>query len=120
MATSTPLIEAQLKQIDSAWFRYFLTYDPRPALAKVRCPVLALVGEKDLQVPPKENLSEIEKVLKASGNSRVTIKELPGLNHLFQTCKTGAPAEYAQIEETIAPSALTLIGDWVREQAKGR
>ncbi|SIO34085.1 hypothetical protein SAMN05444166_3921 [Singulisphaera sp. GP187] len=107
---------AQLKVLRSPWFRYFLSYDPRPMLGKVRCPVLALVGEKDLQVPPKENLSEIALALKAGGNRRVTIQELPGLNHLFQTSTTGAPSEYAQIEETIAPSALALIGDWILEQ----
>jgi pimeloyl-ACP methyl ester carboxylesterase len=107
------LIDSQLAMIRTPWFRYFLTYDPRPTLAKVRCPVLALIGEKDLQVPPKENLAQIESTLKTAGNPRVTVKVLPGLNHLFQTCKTGAPAEYAQIEETIAPEALAAIGDWI-------
>ena len=91
---------------------------PSTALAKVRCPVLALIGEKDLQVPPRENLLQIESTLKAAGNARVTVKELPGLNHLFQTCKTGAPSEYAEIEETIAPSALAVITDWIGQQAK--
>ena len=114
------LIKNQLAMVESPWFRYFLTYDPRPTLAKVRCPVLALVGEKDLQVPPKENLAEIETTLKSAGNRRVTVKELPGLNHLFQTCKTGNVTEYAQIEETIAPAALTLIGDWILDQVKGK
>ena len=93
---------------------------PAPDPGKVRCPVLALIGEKDLQVPPRENLSQIESTLKAGGNKRVTVKELPGLNHLFQTCKTGAPAEYAQIEETLAASALGAIAEWVGEQVKGR
>ena len=114
------LLSAQLKAVESPWFRYFLTYDPRPALAKVTCPVLALGGEKDLQVPPRENLSEIDKALKAAGNRRGTVKELPGLNHLFQTCRTGNVTEYAEIEETFAPSALTLLGDWVLEQVKSR
>jgi pimeloyl-ACP methyl ester carboxylesterase len=118
LAGAQGLIEAQLKMVRSPWFRYFLSYDPRPTLGKVRCPVLALVGEKDLQVPPRENLAQIESALKAGGNARVTIKELPGLNHLFQTCKTGAPAEYAQIEETLAPSALGIISDWIGEQVK--
>jgi pimeloyl-ACP methyl ester carboxylesterase len=113
-------IDAELKAVNTPWFRHFLTFDPRPILSKVRCPVLALVGEKDLQVPPKENLSEIERVLKAAGNTRVMVKELPGLNHLFQTCKTGAPSEYAEIEETIAQTALNEIGDWVVEQVKRR
>jgi pimeloyl-ACP methyl ester carboxylesterase len=116
--TLKSLGDAQLKMIRSPWFRYFLTYDPRPALAKVRCPVLALVGEKDLQVPPKENLSQIESTLKNAGNNRVSVRELPGLNHLFQTCKSGAPAEYAELEETIAPGALAVIGDWICEQVK--
>jgi pimeloyl-ACP methyl ester carboxylesterase len=105
--------ETAVKQLESPWFRFFLTFDPRPTLAKVQCPVLALNGEKDLQVPPKENLEEIEKAIKKGGNTRVTTKQLPGLNHLFQTCKTGGVGEYAEIEETIAPAALKVIGDWV-------
>jgi uncharacterized protein len=97
-----------------------LTFDPRPTLAKVRCPVLALNGDKDLQVPPKENLAEIRKALEQAGNTQVTIKELPGLNHLFHTCKSGTVAEYALIEETIAPAAFKVIGDWVVEQVRSR
>ncbi len=96
--------ETQIKQLDTPWFRFFLAFDPRPTLEKVRCPVLALNGEKDLQVPPKEDLAEIAKALKKGGNTRVTTMELPGLNHLFQTCKTGAVSEYSEIEETIAPA----------------
>ena len=110
------LIAAQLKVVRSPWFRYFLTYDPRPTLAKIHCPVLALIGEKDRQVPARENLSQIESTLKTAGNNRVTVKELPGLNHLFQKCKTGAPSEYAEIEQTLDPSALAVIADWISEQ----
>jgi pimeloyl-ACP methyl ester carboxylesterase len=113
-------VQSQARMVESPWFRFFLTFDPRPTLALVRCPVLALNGEKDLQVPPKENLAEIEKALKKGGNARVTVKELPGLNHLFQTCKTGSVTEYGTIEETIAPVALKTITDWVVEQVKGR
>lgn len=105
--------EVQRKAILTPWFRYFLTYDPRPTLAQVKCPVLAVIGERDLQVPPKENLPEIEKALKSGGNKEFTIRELPGLNHLLQTCKTGSPTEYAEIEETMSPAALELIGDWI-------
>ncbi len=105
--------EAQMKMIKTPWFRYFLTYDPRPALSKVKCPVLAINGENDLQVPPKQNLPEIAKALKSGGNLDVTTRELPGLNHLFQTSKTGAPSEYASIEETFSPKALEVIGDWI-------
>lgn len=102
------------------WFRYFITYDPRPILKKVTCPVLALNGEKDYQVPPKQNLPEIEKALREGGNSDVTVKELPGLNHLFQTCKTGSGDEYARIDETYAPVMLDLVADWIRKRTLER
>jgi hypothetical protein len=110
---SEQTIAAQIKQVNTPWFRYFLTCDPRPALRKVKCPVLALNGENDLQVPAGENLHEIDAALKAGGNTDVTIARLPKLNHLFQTSETGSLSEYVKIEETIAPVALKAIGDWI-------
>lgn len=107
---------ARSQAIASPWFRFFLTYDPLPALQKTACPVLALAGSKDLQVPPAENLALIGQALKAGGNANVTVKELPGLNHLFQTCGTGSPSEYAKITETTAPIALTTVSDWIAAQ----
>lgn len=98
------------------WFRYFVTYDPRTTLRKVTCPVLAINGEKDLQVSPKQNLPEIEKALTAAGNKDVTVRELPGLNHLFQHATTGAVTEYGQIEETFSPEALEIISDWIQSR----
>lgn len=109
---------AQTRQVMSPWFRYFLPYDPVPALKATKCPVLAIIGERDLQVPPKENNPVIEAALKAGGNKDFTVKELPGLNHLFQASKTGTVIEYGEIEETINPAALELIGDWVVKHAK--
>ncbi len=103
----------QFLRVKSPWFRFFLTFEPKTVLAKVGCPVLALNGEKDLQVPPEQNLPAIESALRSGGNDRVTTKTLPGLNHLFQHGKTGSPSEYASIEETFAPEALTLVGDWI-------
>jgi uncharacterized protein len=111
--------EAGLHMMLSPWFRFFLTYDPRPALRKVTCPVLAINGEKDLQVPPKENLAAIEEALKEGGNRDYTVKELPKLNHLFQSSQTGSPAEYGQIEETFSPAALQVIGDWIVQRTRG-
>jgi fermentation-respiration switch protein FrsA (DUF1100 family) len=93
--------------------RYFLRFDPRPTLAKVHCPILAINGEKDIQVDAKENLPEIKKAAESGGNKDVTVKELPGLNHLFQTTKTGAVSEYGRIEETFAPVALETIAAWI-------
>jgi pimeloyl-ACP methyl ester carboxylesterase len=106
-------VESQLKLGLSPWFRYFLTYDPRPALRNVKCPTLVLNGEKDLQVDPKQNLPTIEVALKEGGNSDFQVRELAGLNHLFQHCQTGSPTEYTKIDETFSPEALDLIGDWI-------
>ena len=104
---------AQLGHMTSPWFRNFLTYDPRPALRNVKVPVLALDGERDLQVSPDQNLPEIEKALKEAKNKDVTVTKLPGLNHLLQPAKTGAVSEYATIETTMDPSALEAIRDWI-------
>jgi uncharacterized protein len=107
----------QLKQRFGArtytWFRYFLTTDPARFWKKVECPVLALNGEKDLQVAAHENLPAIEKALHSGGNESVKSVSLPGLNHLFQHCTTGLPAEYGTIEETFSPEVLKIISDWI-------
>jgi uncharacterized protein len=111
-------VNLQVKQIATPWRQYFIKYNPATALEKVKCPVLAINGEKDLQVPPKENLEAINKALTKGGNKRVTTKELPNLNHLFQECKTGLPDEYATIEQTFSPIALTEILKWLQTQTK--
>jgi hypothetical protein len=95
------------------WFRFFIMTDPSIYWEKVKCPVLALDGEKDLQVAANENLPAIEKALKSSGNKSSKTVKMTGLNHLFQHCKTGLPAEYATIEETFSPEALKIITDWI-------
>ncbi len=107
-------IEAGAAQIASPWMRYFLAYDPGPALRAVRCPVLALGGSKDLQVPVAQNFPAIREAL--VGDKNVEMVELPGLNHLFQTAKTGSPAEYTEIEETMASVVLEKVADWVGRQ----
>ena len=107
-------IAAQIKAMTSPWIRYFLTYDPATALRKLTIPVLAINGALDLQVPPAQNLPPIRAALAA--NPHAEIDELPGLNHLFQTAKTGSPSEYGQIEETISPVALDKIASWILKQ----
>jgi hypothetical protein len=112
-AKQRELMDKQIAQLATPWFRYFLTYDPRPALAKVTCPVLAINGEFDLQVPCKENLAAIAKAVEEGGNRDVTVKEFAGLNHLFQPTKTGLPSEYGKIETTFDVPAMQAIGEWI-------
>jgi fermentation-respiration switch protein FrsA (DUF1100 family) len=109
-------IGLQISQITSPWFRYFLTYDPATTLRKVTCPVLAINGSLDKQVLPTQNLPPIRKALQEGGNKNFEVDELPGLNHLFQTAKTGSIAEYSQIEETMSPVALEKMSTWILKQ----
>jgi pimeloyl-ACP methyl ester carboxylesterase len=112
-----PNAEATAQMGASPWFREFSFYDPAPALEKVKCPVLAVNGELDLQVLAEQNLPSIEAALKKGGNREYRIVRLPKLNHLFQTARTGHPTEYGQIEETMAPVALQTIATWLRQTA---
>lgn len=109
-------LPAAARPMRSPWFREFLTYDPAPALRKVKCPVLALNGSKDTQVPPAQNLPAIRKALEEGGNKSFETVELPGLNHLFQTAKTGSPLEYGDIGETLAPAVLRKVGEWLGQR----
>jgi hypothetical protein len=111
-------VKAQVQEVTNPWMLNFIKYNPAVVLEKVKCPVLALNGEKDLQVPPKENLGAIKDALAKGGNKKVTAIELPGLNHLFQECNTGSPSEYATIEQTVSPVALDEILKWVKIQTK--
>ena len=103
--------EQLARQMSSRWARYLFGYDPATNLKKIRVPVLAMTGSLDVQIPAKDNLPAIKAAL--AGDRDVTVKQLPGLNHLFQTAKTGAPGEYADIQETFAPAALDLMTDWL-------
>ena len=109
-------INATVNQFNSPWFRFFLHHDPRPVLEQVSVPVLAIFGEKDLQVPHELNVPEIEAALQRGNNEDATVRVLPGLNHLFQQAESGAPSEYQQIEETFNQSALKLVSSWILEQ----
>jgi fermentation-respiration switch protein FrsA (DUF1100 family) len=116
--SSDAAVDVQAQGAASPWFRFFITHDPKETLRKVRCPVLAINGELDKQVPPKDNLPAIEQALREGGNTHFVVKELPGLNHLFQTAKTGNIDEYARLEETIAPLALETVAQWIETQTQ--
>ncbi len=110
------VVGAEISGLTSPWFRYFIGYNPATALRQVKCPVLAIAGSKDLQVPPKQNLDGIRAVLQQAGNRNVETVEFPGLNHLFQHASTGSPREYAEIEETLAPEVLRKVAGWILQR----
>ena len=105
-------------QLNYHWMFDCIRFDPATALQNVHCPVLALNGDKDVQVPCKENLQRIKESLELAGNQDVETIEVAGLNHLFQDCKTGLPQEYATIEQTFSPVVMLLIEDWISEHTK--
>jgi fermentation-respiration switch protein FrsA (DUF1100 family) len=109
-------LDAELKQALSPWLRVFLMLDPRIYLKQVKVPVLALNGARDLQVPSGANQSELRKALKE--NQEATIRELPGLNHLFQSCQTCTLDEYGKLAETISPAVLAMVSDWIARHGK--
>jgi pimeloyl-ACP methyl ester carboxylesterase len=106
-------VEAQIKGVLTGWFRFFLSYDPASVFAKVRVPVLALFGERDLQVIAEPNLKALQTALGANSHPKTVFKTLPGLNHLMQECRTGTLDEYPKIEQTIAPAALEAVSSWL-------
>ena len=112
-ATEREQAEAAIDALLSPWYRYFVRTDPRTYLARVRCPVLAIDGQLDLQVASQPNLTEIQAILEKNGNHAVTVLSLPHLNHLLQTARTGLPDEYGEIQETLAPEALASVGAWI-------
>jgi pimeloyl-ACP methyl ester carboxylesterase len=103
---------AFIRDLSGPWFLYFLKLNPYDYLSKTSCPVLALNGEKDIQVAAKPNLAGIENALKK--NKQVTTREMPGLNHLFQHCKTCMIEEYGELEESFDPETLVIISDWIK------
>ena len=110
---SIPGIDQQIKTVSDPWFRYFITLDPRPILEKVTCPVLVLNGDLDVQVIADQNVPAIEAALRKGGNKKVTTMRFAKLNHLFQDARTGAPSEYNSIEETMSPTVLETMSNWI-------
>lgn len=110
------MVESEMRAFDMPWFYSFITLEPGPLWQKVSCPVLALNGENDVQVPADINLRKIEEHARKGGNRDVSAKKYPRLNHLFQRSRTGLIDEYAVIEHTIDESVLEQIASWLRER----
>lgn len=109
-------LNAMLKQLTVPWLLDFIRFDPKSSLMKVKCPLLALGGSNDLQVPATVNLEAIKKTVTEGRNTNVEVLEYPKLNHLFQECESGLPNEYSTIQQTIAPQVLEKMVSWLKEK----
>ena len=107
-----------IQTLNTPWFRYFITYDPAPTLEKIKCPILVLNGSKDIQILPASNLNGIKEALKKAGNKKAEIREIPQLNHLFQTCNACNLQEYNLLTETFSPAAWQVISEWLDKTMK--
>ena len=112
-AEAEKFANSMVATLSTNWWKYFGAYDPQPSLQKVKCPVLAINGSADIQVPADASIHGIEAALKKGGNKQFTTKQFDGLNHLFQKCTKCTVAEYGELETTIEPEVLTTIGDWL-------
>jgi pimeloyl-ACP methyl ester carboxylesterase len=117
-ASRDEVILQTVSTMSSPWFRYFIAFDPQPYLQALHCKVLALNGSKDVQVVAAPNLAGIRSSLQKSRSPGYEVIELPGLNHLFQTCLKCSPAEYGELEETVAPKALEAIDNWLAKNVR--
>ena len=106
-------VDGQARQVLTPWFRFYLMYDPAPALAKVKCPVLAIFGGKDLQVSPEVNREPVEKALAEGGNTDHEVVTFDSVNHMLQTAETGLPMEYPKITETMSPEVMGFVDEWI-------
>lgn len=112
-AMPTGALQAQIHMMSTPWFREFLDFDPMPLLQQIDCPVLALSGDRDLQVDASDSVPLLRQAYDKSGNKDFTVVEIDGVNHLFQKAQSGSPALYGAIEETIAPEVLNAITRWL-------
>jgi pimeloyl-ACP methyl ester carboxylesterase len=111
-------LDAHLASVQSRWFRYLLDFDPASALARVTCPVLALFGALDLQVPPAANRAAAESALQRAKNRWVTVKVYPDANHLFIGAVSGHPSEYPTLEKRFVPGLLEDVSQWILQGAR--
>lgn len=109
-------LEGRLQMLLLPWVDFFLKHDPADDLENVLCPVLALLGEKDVQVPSKTNLQPIKNALEKAGNKDFEVLEMKSMNHMFQECKTGAMSEYYYISHTISPKVLEIVTNWIKDK----
>ncbi len=117
-AAQQSYINETMRDINKPWFRYFISYNPQPVLQKLTCKVFALNGSKDIQVISKSNLAGIRTSLLKSKSPAYEVMEMPGMNHLFQTCTKCTVAEYGELEETFSPAALEAIGNWLKKNVQ--
>ncbi len=115
MGIAEKYINQTIMQISSKWMKYYLQVNPEEYLDRLRCPVLAIYGGKDLQVNAEINSKAIQDILSEKRRQYYELHVLEDLNHLLQTAETGNISEYLLIEETISPEVLKLMREFIKK-----
>ncbi|GAA3952805.1 alpha/beta hydrolase family protein [Hymenobacter algoricola] len=110
------MARARAVQLTSPWYRYFIDFDPQRNMAGIKCPILAMNGTADLQVTANKNLTALHKGLRTSGNRRVTVQKLNGVNHLFQSDPSEWPVFEGEQKASFSPEALKVMHGWIAQQ----
>jgi pimeloyl-ACP methyl ester carboxylesterase len=112
-SSSDAAVNQQLKMLKSPWFQYYLNYDPARDLKNVNCPVLAVYGENDTQVPPKPNIQKLNKIKQKNNEAAISIETIDYANHLFQKSETGSPTEYQTAPKEFVNGFPKTIINWI-------
>ncbi|MCC5908490.1 MAG: alpha/beta hydrolase [Balneolaceae bacterium] len=106
-------VDRQLSTAKSRWFKSLIELEPAELITEVDVPIIAIFGEKDMQVSARSN-SEVANRLVASVNVNLEIAEISGANHLFQSANTGMPSEYGMLENNFADEFLDVLLQWLQ------
>lgn len=104
-----------LAQSKNTWIKFYMNYDPQPALTKITCPALLLFGELDAQVLPGQNKDLMAQAITGNGNKKVQATVISKANHLFQLATSGSPMEYSMLKKEFSPELLDTLNNWLQE-----
>ncbi len=99
--------------LKNPWVKFWFSYSPKDDLGQIECPILALYGGLDTQVPAKEDSVALRQATDFSGNKNIEVIIFPMANHLFQKATTGMPNEYSSLEKSFVPGFLDSIATWI-------
>tara|TARA_R110000744_G_scaffold380561_1_gene502580 strand:+ start:13175 stop:14335 length:1161 start_codon:yes stop_codon:yes gene_type:complete len=111
-----PALSQIIDQFNEPNTRFVLNFDPQSMYSQIQIPTLVLYGKRDSITPYRVHATAVERALRQSGANDTTVESIPSMNHLFQRAKTGSPAEFGQIEETMSPIALERISSWISDR----
>jgi pimeloyl-ACP methyl ester carboxylesterase len=111
-ATTTDVARIGGVRTNARWHREFMAHDPHEDLCRIRVPVLALTGEKDLQVDP----ADLDVIGAAVPGGAETLR-IPDLGHTLRTVP-GHPSMGAyrkELREPVNREVLESVVRWCRE-----